>query len=114
MVREGRAMEARRLDPLRAVAAALMLLIAVAGSAAYAPNAGAQTTASTAQNPDPWPRQVHIDGAAMTVYQPQVDSWDGGFLQLRAAVALKPDGSKSEVFGIIRASAHTLVDRSSR
>ena len=33
----------------------------------------------------------------MTVYEPQVDSWDGGFLKLRAAVAVKPDtvGMKS-------------------
>lgn len=73
-----------------------------------------QATARTAQNPDPWPRTVQIDGATMTVYQPQVDSWNGGFLQLRAAVALKPGGSTSEVFGVIRASAHTLVNKSSR
>src|SRR5690242_6354659 len=29
-----------------------------------------QATARTAQNPDPWPRTVQIDGATMTVYQP--------------------------------------------
>ena len=34
--------------------------------------------------------------------------------KFRAAVALKPDGSKDEIFGVIRASAHTLVDKSTR
>src|SRR5215469_8018030 len=86
---EGDAMRARYLRPLQAVAVAVMLLIASAGLTALAQNG-----TPTGQNPDPWPRQVHIDGATMTVYQPQVDSWDGGFLKLRAAVALKPDGSK--------------------
>ena len=69
----------------------------------------AQTQASNAQHPDPWPREMHIDGGTMTVYEPQVDSWDGGFLKFRAAVAVKPDGGR-RVFGIVRASAHTLVD----
>jgi hypothetical protein len=63
---------------------------------------------------DPWPRQMHITGGTMTVYEPQVDSWDGGFLKLRAAVAVKPDNGGQEVFGIVRASAHTLVDKSTR
>jgi hypothetical protein len=102
-------MRRRHLGPLQAVAAALMLLVASAGLAAYG-----ESATGTTPNPDPWPRQIHIDGATMTVYQPQVDSWDGGFLKFRAAVALKPDGSQNEIFGVIRASAHTLVDKSSR
>src|SRR5262249_33558906 len=76
-----------------------------------APSAYGQTQATASA--DPWPREKQIDGRTMTVYQPQVDSWDGGFLKLRAAVSVKPaDGA--EVFGIVRASAHTLVDRSTR
>jgi hypothetical protein len=47
-----------------------------------------QTTAAVGA--DPWPRQMHITGGTMTVYEPQVDNWDGGFLKLRAAVAVKP------------------------
>ena len=70
-----------------------------------------QTTG--AAGADPWPREIPISGGTMTVYQPQVDSWDGGFLKLRAAVAVKPTGGE-EVFGIVRVSAHTLVDRSTR
>ena len=65
-------------------------------------------------NPDPWPRQMQITGGTLTIYQPQVDSWDGGFLKFRAAVAVKPSDGGQEVFGVIRASAHTLVDRTAR
>jgi hypothetical protein len=50
----------------------------------------------------------------MTVYQPQVDSWDGGFLRFRAAISIKPSGGGQEVFGIAQGSAHTLVDRTTR
>lgn len=70
--------------------------------------------AATPTNPDPWPRTVSITGGKLTVYQPQVDSWDGGFLKFRAAVSVKPSDGGQEVFGVIRASAHTLVDRTTR
>src|SRR6476661_744704 len=63
---------------------------------------------------DPWPRRIEVSSGILTVYQPQVDSWDGGFLKLRAAVAVKPSNGGQEVFGVIRASAHTLVDRTAR
>jgi len=72
---------------------------------------GSGTAAPTA---DPWPKQRQVDGATITVYEPQVDSWDGGFLKLRAAVALKPADGGQEVFGIVHASAHTIVDKSTR
>jgi len=81
-------MRACHLRPLHAAAVLLTLLLGGWGFAAQA-----QNSASTAQHPDPWPRELHIDGATMTVYEPQVDSWDGGFLKFRAAVALKPDGA---------------------
>ena len=41
-----------------------------------------------------WPRKVAGDDLEMTVYQPQVDSWDQVTLQLRAAVSVKKTGSK--------------------
>jgi hypothetical protein len=89
--------------------AMLALAGAVFGICGPAP---AWSQAST--SPDPWPRQMPISGGSMTIYQPQVDSWDGGFLKFRAAVSVKPSGGGQEVFGVVRASAHTLVDRTSR
>ena len=87
-------MRACHLRPLHAAAVLLTLLLGGWGFAAQA-----QNSASTAQHPDPWPRELHIDGATMTVYEPQVDSWDGGFLKFRAAVSVKPSGGGQEVFG---------------
>ena len=72
------------------------------------------SNAAVPTNPDPWPRRMQITGGTLTIYQPQVDSWDGGFLKFRAAVAVKPSDGGQEVFGVIRASAHTLVDRTAR
>ena len=88
-----------------------MLIVALLGLFLIAPQ---PSTAAVPTNPDPWPRQMQITGGTLTVYQPQVDSWDGGFLNFRAAVAVKPSGGTQEVFGVIRASAHTLVDRTTR
>ena len=46
-------------------------------------------------NPDPWPRQLQLADAAVLVYQPQVESWQGNQLAFRCAVAATPSGSSS-------------------
>jgi hypothetical protein len=74
---------------------------------------------ATAQTADtqsaPWPRAAQLSGgAAMLVYQPQVDAWDGNQMQLRAAVSVKPADSKAQVFGVVLATARTGVDRAAR
>ncbi|MCG6941493.1 MAG: LysM peptidoglycan-binding domain-containing protein [Thiohalocapsa sp.] len=63
---------------------------------------------------DPWPIQVQVDGKALTVYQPQVESWTGNQLNVRAAVAVKPAGQRREAFGVVRLQARTQVDRAQR
>jgi hypothetical protein len=63
----------------------------------------------------PWPRAAQLSGgAAMLVYQPQVDAWDGNQMQLRAALSVKPAGSQAQVFGVVLATARTAVDRAAR
>ena len=63
----------------------------------------------------PWPRAAQLSGgAALLVYQPQVDAWDGNQMQLRAAVSVKPTGSQAQVFGVVLATARTAVDRAAR
>src|SRR5262249_49577778 len=78
--------------------------------AAIAPGA----LAATPGNSDPWPRTLQVDSGTLTVYQPQVDSWDGGFLKFRAALSVKPSNGGQEIFGTVAASAHTLVDKTAR
>ncbi|HXX86069.1 MAG TPA: hypothetical protein VEN29_19090 [Casimicrobiaceae bacterium] len=63
---------------------------------------------------DPWPRDVSLSNAAVLVYQPQVNSWNGNQLDFRAAVAIKPTGAKDETFGVVFATARTEVDKVDR
>ena len=63
---------------------------------------------------DPWPRTIALSNAAVVLYQPQVESWDGNQIQLRAAVSIKPAGSQSPSFGAVFATARTEVDRVAR
>jgi hypothetical protein len=61
-----------------------------------------------------WPRQFSSGGTLLTVYQPQLDAWDGRSLQAHAAVSVRPAETKESIFGIIWISARTEVDKESR
>src|SRR5512144_3100650 len=67
----------------------------------------AQPAATTAvgADPDPWPRQIQLGNGAATVYQPQVESWQGNQLQFRAAVGVRASGSSDETFGVVWGTA---------
>ena len=94
------------LISIRALALSALLASASCGMALAQP-AGAPSA--------PWPRAAQLSGgAAMLVYQPQVDAWDGNQMQLRAAVSVKPAGSQAQVFGVVLATARTAVDRAAR
>lgn len=64
----------------------------------------------------PWPTQAKAGSTTLTVYQPQVDSWDGHKLEARAAVsASQGEGEKAKsTYGIVHVTARTLVDKGSR
>jgi len=64
--------------------------------------------------PDPWPRTVDVQGAKYSMYQPQVDTWDGHDIEAHAAVSVLAAGSKEPVFGVIDLTAKTDVSRASR
>jgi hypothetical protein len=75
----------------------------------------AQAAAKPATLPaDPWPRDLSIPGAAVLVYQPQINKWEGNQIDFRAAVAIKPTGAKDETFGVVFATARTQVDKVAR
>jgi hypothetical protein len=75
----------------------------------------ARVTASaqmTAQKPGFWPRSQQTTAGTFTVYQPQVDSWDGFTLNAHAAASFQPpDAKQAEIFGVIGMTASTLSDR---
>ena len=61
-----------------------------------------------------WPRSLSANGQAFTVYQPQLDSWDGFTLEAHAAVAVESGGEQPLIFGVVSISARTLVDKEER
>ena len=61
--------------------------------------------------PDPWPKIVKQNGATYTLYQPQLDSWDGYNFNAHAAVSVLSTGAKDPEFGVIQITAKTYVFR---
>jgi hypothetical protein len=77
----------------------------------------AAPTESAFEDPPPdtgWPRILSSQGQTFTVYQPQLDSWDGFTLEAHAAVAVESGGEQPPIFGVVNLSAHTLVDKDER
>jgi hypothetical protein len=74
----------------------------------------AAATAAWAQAPDvAWPREVKAaDGTAITVYQPQIESWADNKVSARAAVAVIRPGEKDPGYGVIELAARTAIDKS--
>ena len=64
--------------------------------------------------PDPWPRTITVSGVKYSLYQPQLDKWDGYDLEAHAAVSVVAAGAKAPIFGVIEITAKTTVARASR
>jgi hypothetical protein len=74
--------------------------------AAASPAPQAQT-----QSDLPWPRTVSRNGASVTIYQPQAESWpDRKRLTARAAVEITPAGQTTPLLGTIELSVATQID----
>ena len=62
-----------------------------------------------------WPREASSGGDHVTVYQPQVDAWDGSLLRAHAAVAVKTgDAKAAPTYGVVWVTVRTEVDRETR
>ena len=64
--------------------------------------------------PDQWPRSSKIDGTTYTMYQPQLDNWDGYLLKGRSAVSVQSATAKGPIFGVAEFTTTTLTDRAGR
>ena len=84
------------------------------GQQAALAQSGGDQPAAAAVTPDPWPKTIEQDGATYTLYQPQLDSWDGHTIAAHAAVSVRPAGAKEPDFGVIEIAAQTYVSRQSR
>ncbi len=90
----------------------LAAAVAALSLAALAP-AGAQPDPQPTVEPaaGEWPREFDADNLHITIYQPQVESWNGDELLARAAVAVLPTGAESPDYGVMWFSSHTQTDK---
>ena len=61
-----------------------------------------------------WPRIITSGQIRITVYQPQIDSFDGFRLSGRAAVAVAETTGATPVYGIVQVSADAHIDKDDR
>ena len=100
----------------------LLALTLFASAAAITPTSAAESNANDrnlfeepTQTPDlGWPRIFSGNGQSFTVYQPQLDSWDGFTLEAHAAVALAAGAEEPPIFGVANLKVRTLVDKTER
>jgi hypothetical protein len=76
---------------------------------------GTASAQMTAPQPGFWPRSQQTTAGTFTVYQPQVDSWDGFTLNAHAAASFQPPSTDQNkpapIFGVIGLTASTLTDK---
>ena len=89
-------------------------------AAAPAPTPAAKAAAAPTQPAEPapidggWPREVQTSAGAFTVYQPQLDSWDGVKLSFYAAFAVKEKPEANPQYGVVWGDGRTVVDKDAR
>ena len=100
---------------------ALLSLAALASGAAaqtpqaQQPAAAPQASQAAAQQPAPkWPRAVTIEAGTLTVYQPQLEKFEGVTLSGRSATSWQPKAGGNPVFGVFWFDARVLVDKDRR
>src|SRR5208337_1551075 len=59
-----------------------------------------------------WPQVIQSGGDTITIYQPQIESWQDNLLKARSAVSVATKASAQPEFGVVFFSARTSVDRS--
>ena len=60
---------------------------------------------------DSWPRMVTAGGDKLTVYEPQVESWQGNVLRARAAIGVETPALPKPTYGVVYYTARTEVDK---
>ena len=92
-------------------------ILAVAQTPATSAVPASPATARPAPPPSPdapWPRVFTFQGATVSVYQPQIESWKGNQLSARSAVKVKTAGKQGTDYGVVWFTAQTEVDKVNR
>ena len=61
-----------------------------------------------------WPQEIQSGEAIITMYQPQLDSWEGNVVESRAAVSVKMTADSAPVFGAVWLSSRFETDSETR
>jgi hypothetical protein len=107
-----------------ATAAVCVAALTIAGATAKpaAPTSGQAAPAKPAQSQPAvtaltetgWPRDITSGTTKITIYQPQIDSYDGFRLTGLAAAAVAEKADAPPVYGILNLAAETHVDKDAR
>src|SRR5437016_2286325 len=80
--------------------------------------AGNAATPSQALSPSgvklSWPRQFEDNGIKASIFQPQIEKWEGTDFETRSAVAVTSPGSNAPIYGVFWMKARADVDKAAR
>jgi hypothetical protein len=106
------------LSSRRCLSALLATLIAAPPVFAQAPSKPPAPPKNPAGEPATvdggWPRVVKTTAGTFTLYQPQLDAWDGYRLEFRAAVSIAEKEGVEPIFGVVWGTAKTELDHETR
>ena len=63
---------------------------------------------------DPWPREIKVKEGKVVIYQPQLESFQGDKVAVRAAVSVQKTDMKAPVFGVVWFDGRVATDRDKR
>lgn len=63
---------------------------------------------------DPWPKTQMVNGTTITLFQPQLQKWDGFNYTGQAALSVQPSGATQPIYGSMTFTANTHVNKVSR
>jgi hypothetical protein len=94
------------------------LLVVFLGSGATSPSTATTAKADSTTDAiarETWPLTIKDGDTTLTVYQPQLDKWDGYTLECRVAVqAALGEKNPTLTYGIVSLTARTLTDKGTR
>jgi hypothetical protein len=78
------------------------------------PQASAGTPRTVQRVDEPWPRKAVHGDETISMYQPQMEAWEGDTMRAYAALAVTGKTSKTTKYGVVWFTARTEVDKVNR
>jgi hypothetical protein len=110
--KEEGAVNERKWAAVAALLAALLAFNSARASAQSAP--GSAPAANPAEEQLRWPRVITNPAGTLTVYQPQIEQWNGINISTRAAICLQPSDGSQPIYGVVWMKARADVDKAAR